>query len=147
MTPIATLPMPALSPDRKPWFVGLAMRWRRFRRDTPGVRFERRYHVARAAGHGPVYKTLVFSAGLMLLSVGLVMLVAPGPGVLVSILGAALLGQHSLATARMLDRSELRLRSTWSSLTNSERRTRWLSILLVAGSVLGTLAFAAVWLR
>jgi hypothetical protein len=139
-----------MSTDRKPWFAGIAMRWRRFKRDTPGLRFERRYQAARAAGHGPVYKTMVFSAGVMLLSAGLVMLVAPGPGILVSVFGATLLAQQSLTLARLLDRCELRLRSSWGKVASGQGgRTRLLSTLLVAGATLGAFvvaACAAVWL-
>ncbi len=151
MTPLAALPMPAMSTDQKPWFAGLAMRFRRFKRDTPGLRFERRYLAARAAGHGPVYKTMLFSAGLMLLSAGLVMLVAPGPGILVSVFGATLLAQQSRTLARLLDRSELRLRTTWNRVSSGQGgRTRLLSTLVVAGATLcafAVAACAAVWLR
>lgn len=150
MTPLSALPMPAMSPDRKPWFAGLAMRFRRFKRDTPGLRFERRYQATRAAGHGAAYKTLMFSAGVMLLSAGLVMLVAPGPGILVSVFGATLLAQQSLFLARLLDRSELRLRSAWTRVASGQGgRTRLLSTLAVAGATLGAFvvaACAAVWL-
>ena len=144
MTPVSALPMPAMRPDRKPWFAGLAMRWRRFKRDTPGVRFERRYLAARAAGHGLVYRTLIFSAGVMALSIGLVMLVAPGPGILVSMFGATLLAQQSLTLAQLLDRSEVRARKAWSQFASGQGgRTRLLSTLLVAGATLVVFVLAA----
>jgi hypothetical protein len=47
---------------------------------------------------------------------GAIMLVAPGPGVLVFALGAALVAEESLWMAKLLDRAELRIRSLISAL-------------------------------
>lgn len=51
----------------------------------------------------------VFGAVLAIVA-GLIMLVLPGPGLLVMIAGAALLAEESLFTARLLDRFELWMR-------------------------------------
>jgi hypothetical protein len=42
--------------------------------------------------------------------VGLILLVIPGPGSVLIVVGAALLAQESLATARLLDSAEMHLR-------------------------------------
>jgi hypothetical protein len=53
------------------------------------------------------------------LAAGAVMLVAPGPGILVFALGATLVAEESLWTAKLLDRAELRIRSLISTLRKS----------------------------
>ena len=54
--------------------------------------------------------------GFAVLLAGAVMLIAPGPGILVFALGATLVAEESLWTARLLDRGELRIRSLISAL-------------------------------
>ena len=44
------------------------------------------------------------------------MLVAPGPGILVLVLGAAMVAQESLPVARFLDAAEVRIRRAISAL-------------------------------
>jgi hypothetical protein len=53
-------------------------------------------------------------------AVGLFFVVAPGPGVLFLLPGAALLSQESLALARLLDRGEIWLRTKLRR-TNGQR--------------------------
>jgi hypothetical protein len=50
------------------------------------------------------------SAGIVLVVVGLIFLVTPGPGILFLLPGAALVSQEWLSLARALDRGEAWLR-------------------------------------
>ena len=54
--------------------------------------------------------------GMAVLLAGAVMLVAPGPGILVFALGAALVAEESLWMAKLLDRMEVRIRRAISAL-------------------------------
>jgi hypothetical protein len=86
----------------------IAERWRCFRDSAPGRRFQDRYErTSNAAGWR---RWAVLTAGAARCFVGLVMLVAPGPGILLLVVGAFMLAEQSLACARVLDRWELRLR-------------------------------------
>ena len=57
--------------------------------------------------------------GLAIFLAGAAMLVAPGPGILVLGLGAALVAEESLWMAKLLDRAELRIRRAISTLRKS----------------------------
>ena len=59
---------------------------------------------------------LTILAGTLLFALGLVMLVAPGPGILVVMVGGALLAEESLFMARALDWSEVKIRRAISAL-------------------------------
>lgn len=61
-------------------------------------------------------RALAIFGGFAVLAAGLLMLVAPGPGVIVLALGAALVAEESLLMARLLDRAETRIRSLISAL-------------------------------
>jgi hypothetical protein len=89
-------------------FQFIAERWRCFRESTPGRRFQERYE--RTANHAGWRRWAVIGGGAALCTVGTVMLVAPGPGVLLLAVGAFLLAEQSPTCARVLDRMELRLR-------------------------------------
>jgi hypothetical protein len=55
-------------------------------------------------------------AGSALIAAGLFMLVAPGPGLLVLVLGGALIAEESAPMARLLDAAEVRIRRAISAL-------------------------------
>jgi len=79
---------------------------------TPGRRFNDRYaHAQRRRSR--LAAALVIAGGIGLVIVGLLMLVSPGPGVLLMLFGAALLAGESARIARALDRMELALRAMW----------------------------------
>ena len=92
------------------------MNWRELRAAPPGERFELAYSANRKAGKRGWKRGAAILAGAVLVALGLFMLVAPGPGILVLILGAALVAGESLPMARFLDRAELRIRRTISTL-------------------------------
>jgi uncharacterized protein (TIGR02611 family) len=84
--------------------------WRRLARAPAGTRFRglhRAHQRRRRRGSSRVWTV---TAGLAIMSVGVVALPAPGPGTLVIILGAALVARESATVARVLDWLELRLR-------------------------------------
>ena len=90
-------------------FTTLREYWRAFRADPPGQRFQNRYWRRNARRSSIWRKLLVIVAGLALLAIGIVMLVLPGPGSLVIVLGAALVAEESLWASRLLDRCGLRI--------------------------------------
>ena len=53
---------------------------------------------------------MIIGAGVLIMGMGLVLLIAPGPGVLFLALGAMLIAQESLSAARFLDWADIRLR-------------------------------------
>jgi Putative transmembrane protein (PGPGW) len=96
-------------------FGALKRRMRRFMTVPSGQRFRAFYHRHHQRPH--LARTIVsVGAGLALIAVGLVLLVLPGPGLLVGAFGAALLAGESLTVARALDWIDLRLTRLWRRL-------------------------------
>ena len=89
-------------------FQFIAERWQCFRESAPGRRFQDRYERTRnAAGWR---RWAVLAGGFVLCFVGVLLLVLPGPGLLLLAVGAFMLAEQSESAARLLDRAELRLR-------------------------------------
>ena len=88
-------------------------RLRKFTAAPRGQRFRAYYDRRRQQPH-PVRTLLLIGLGFLLLALGLVMLVLPGPGVLVGFAGAALIAGESKPAARVLDRIDLFLSRTWA---------------------------------
>ena len=61
-------------------------------------------------------RALTICVGAVLVAAGLFMLVAPGPGILVFLLGGALVAGESQPAARFLDALEVRIRRLISAL-------------------------------
>lgn len=86
--------------------------WRALWRDPPGERFQRRNRRLRGAGGGRgVLSVVRTGSGALLCVVGLVLMPLPGPGILIVLVGAALMAGESAPVARGLDRAELWLRA------------------------------------
>jgi Putative transmembrane protein (PGPGW) len=87
--------------------------WREFRNDAPGTRFARRYQ-----RHGKVRTwwqiALRLIGAIVAMLAGLVMLITPGPGLLLLVIGAGLLAEESILVARTLDRFEVWIRRRFS---------------------------------
>lgn len=82
--------------------------WRLFKHDRPGERFENH---RRRMDKGPAWKKVVFGvAGLVLVAVGIVFCILPGPGSVGIVFGLALLAGMSRPVARLMDRAEPKLR-------------------------------------
>jgi cytochrome c-type biogenesis protein CcmH/NrfG len=120
--------------------------WHELARDKPGHRFQNRYRQRKKQGsnRGRFVKLAI---AIALLIVGAVLLVIPGPGSVLIVLGAALLAEQSLTVARWFDRSEIWLRKLAAHL-----RRRWRSagiaarcaVIFIALMVLGAVAAAGV---
>ena len=78
---------------------------------TPGRRFQERYR--KKQGDSAWKRCAVVCAGIVLTLVGVFFLAVPGPGLPILLVGLALLAQTSATLARLLDRTELRLRRAW----------------------------------
>jgi len=88
-------------------------RLRKFTAVPRGQRFRAHYDRLQQRPH-LVRTLLVVGLGMVLLAVGLVLLVLPGPGLLVGFAGAALISGESRTAARLLDRIDLFLVRAWA---------------------------------
>lgn len=114
--------------------------WRRFKDHEPGRRFEERYqqrHEKRTHRLAPS-RVLPVVGGLALIAVGLLMLVAPGPGLAAIFLGLGLIGSEFRPVARLMDHLEVRLRRLWEWAKHF-----WHGASLVARGLVVLLALAA----
>ena len=84
--------------------------WREFTGTAPGERFESRYRRTQQIQRSRAKRMAWLSVGVLLVVIGLFFLVAPGPGILFLLPGAALISQEWLGLARTLDRGEIWLR-------------------------------------
>jgi hypothetical protein len=82
----------------------LESQWKAFKHDEPGQRFEHQRQRMKQEGRGLLVATTVI--GSFLVAAGIVMLFIPGPGILVSIFGLALIAGVSERLARVMDRIE-----------------------------------------
>jgi putative transmembrane protein PGPGW len=83
---------------------------------TPGRRFQQRYRRKSQTERGRMARCAAVLAGVGLTIVGLFFLAVPGPGIPILAVGLALIAQESAVTARLLDRTEIRLRRWWKRL-------------------------------
>lgn len=91
--------------------LGFKQRWQRFAAVPPGQRFREHFNRRQASKPSALHKRiLAMGAGILIMGLGLIMLIAPGPGILVLLLGATLIAQESLSAARFMDWADLRLR-------------------------------------
>lgn len=88
----------------------LQRNWRQFKAARPGERFRAQYERRHRRGGNPVMRALRLLLGVAVTAAGLVLMPAPGPGMLIVALGLTLLAHESLGVARALDWAELRLR-------------------------------------
>ena len=77
-----------------------------------GARFRAMHRRRHRVSH-PIRSVLTVAAGLLLIAAGTLLLVLPGPGLLVAAIGAALLAGESLPIARALDRIDLCALRCW----------------------------------
>ena len=90
--------------------------WEDLKAAPPGERFTRHYFSNRDQPRRAARRVMRFVAGAALFAVGLLLVVTPGPGMVVLALGGALLAEQSLAMARLLDWAEARIRRAISPL-------------------------------
>ena len=108
----------------------LRSRWRSFADARPGHRFVEQYHQRRRVRNSTLGSLFEILIGIALLMVGLTMLVTPGPGIVILLLGLSLLAHHSLWVSSALDHAELRLRQ-WGAWLRRRWRTSALSRVLI----------------
>jgi len=84
--------------------------WQFLRQAPAGERFVRYYKRRRERRRHPWLGKLRLLGGVLTMIVGVVLMPAPGPGMLIVAVGAALVAGESRLFARFLDRSESRLR-------------------------------------
>jgi hypothetical protein len=94
----------------------LRQTWRDFEESVPGKRFQERFERRQRSEKHFFQKALSVGGGILIMAAGLFFLAAPGPGVLVLLVGAGLIAQESFHVARALDWLEVRLRKLvgWS---------------------------------
>lgn len=120
--------------------------WEEFKHARPGRRFEERYWRRKNEEGGKLSfrKLAHIVLGLAAMFTGLVLLAAPGPGVLVVVLGLGLLGSEFLFVARFLDWAEPKLRHLFARL-----KTRWQAssqaARVFAGAVVSIAALSAAY--
>ena len=91
-------------------FGALRESWQFLRRAPPGERFVR-YHARRRQRRQHAWLGLLrLAAGIALVAIGIVLLVAPGPGTLIAAAGAAVVAGESHGCAAFLDRCERSIR-------------------------------------
>ena len=91
-------------------------------------------------------KVAFIGVGLLIMTAGIVALPAPGPGLLIIILGAGLVAEESLWTAKLLDRLERGSRSLLAWGKRFWRRTSLpgrVLLVTVGAAAAGALAFGA----
>ena len=86
------------------------LQWRDLKCAKPGTRFRQRYRARQRRGRSYFAKPLYMMAGFSVFVVGVVLLVAPGPGFLVGFVGAAMMAEESYGVARLLDWLEIKVR-------------------------------------
>jgi len=127
-------------------FEGLKQEWKGFAEAKPGERF--RAHQATLAQKSRVALIGRAAFGVLLFAAGVVMLFAPGPGLLVMVFGFALAAGQSHWVAARLDRGEVAGRAAWGKL-----KRRWLAattgvkVLIVALAVVLAASAALVMVR
>jgi hypothetical protein len=94
-------------------FAAMKRRLRKFTAAPRGQRFRAHYDRLQQRPHF-MRTLLVVGLGMVLLALGLIMLVLPGPGLLVGFAGAALIAGESRTAASVLDRIDLFLSRVWA---------------------------------
>jgi Putative transmembrane protein (PGPGW) len=104
---------------------GMKEAWRQFRDAEPGKRFIEYYERRRESDEGKAGTIVSVGAGIALIAVGIVGLVAPGPGLLGIAFGAALIAREFRWAAVALDRFELLLRDLAERAKATWTRASW----------------------
>ena len=119
----------------------------RLLKDAPaGRRFQRRYK-RMLSRNQTVWGRLgrILASGLVALA-GFAMLALPGPGILVIVLGLAMLAGEFSWMARWMDRCEVKLRDVWNAAERAWSRAGWApraTVILGACVLVGTLGVGA----
>jgi hypothetical protein len=96
-------------------FARLKKRWSQLRSDLPGRRFCL-YHERHRDAASPAKRVLIAASAVVVIMIGIVLMPAPGPGMLIVAIGLTLLAGESRRVAHYLDRFELAVRARWQRL-------------------------------
>ena len=138
--------MTAHAYSRSGAFGRLKRQWRELAAARPGNRFQQRYARRQQTRRSRFAGPLTMAAGVLIALFGLVMLPAPGPGMIVVLIGASLIAEESRFAARALDWSEVRGRRAIRSASRTwEKASIGIKalILLATGISAGILAWVA----
>ena len=113
--------------------------WQAFEKAPAGQRFVRRYESRKREKRGRWKRLAKITLGMGLIVAGAIMLVIPGPGILVIGLGGALIAQEFRWAAAVMDWAEVRLRKVGRF---AERFWKNASFALRTAVVLGTVILA-----
>lgn len=103
----------------------LRQHWQSFRSARPGERFYVQYQRRHDPHASVLGRVLRLSLGVFVTAAGLVLMPAPGPGMLIVAVGLSLLAHESAQVARALDWAELRLRPPLRRALRAWRRLPW----------------------
>jgi uncharacterized protein (TIGR02611 family) len=120
----------------------LHKQWRDVTKVKPGNRFHNRYERRKNRRCSAFVKPFYLMLGATVFIAGLVLMPAPGPGLLLVFLGAGMLAEESLLAARVLDRAELKLRAMLASATRMWKRASSLLKAVIAAFVTSLAALA-----
>lgn len=116
-------------------------RLRRFKQSEPGHRFQDQHADRREAHSSAFGRVLRLAAGIVVTVLGIIAMPAPGPGMLITAFGLAMLAHESLVVARLLDAIEVRLRpivlaalAWWKRRSMSARIALGALALVIAGA-------------
>jgi uncharacterized protein (TIGR02611 family) len=124
-------------------FTWLKQNWQAFIDAAPGERFAQLYH-RRESRQSFITRSTFLLVGLIIMALGLVLMPAPGPGMVVLLFGAAIAAQESLRIARLMDWTEVRARRVVKSVVNWWRRRSLSCKVLLALAALGLTASAGL---
>jgi len=122
--------------------------WTALRRGRPGTRFQdfHRYRREQKKGSGTAVRVLLLALGLLLIIAGPIAGLIPGPGgILVFLVGLALLAAEVLMVARWLDWCEPRVRKAWMHIKHSWTRAAMatrVALSIVGATLVALLALA-----
>ena len=92
-------------------FDTLKQRWRQFAKAPPGQRFKTHFQHRQQTRPSALHqKILAIGGGVLVMGAGIFFMLAPGPGILIFLVGALLVAEESRTVARLMDGADLRLR-------------------------------------
>lgn len=91
--------------------------WNKLKQYPAGKRFEFLFNHRRTMRTSLIKRLMFLCGGFFVMIVGFVTLPTPVPGILLLFIGASLIAQESLFAARMLDWTELKVRTILNALT------------------------------
>ena len=91
-------------------FEGLKRKWEEFKSGTPGERFQERYEQT-SSERGRFSRGVRIVVGVVIFAAGIFFLPAPGPGMVIVVIGAFMIAEQWSAAAKALDWAELKIRA------------------------------------